>query len=286
MTARQEKLAMGVFDQLRRSKDPSNKRLFDVDYDQPFFDVCQQFLKFVLPKSGDLDILLRPWSPKITPKKRDDIVLPSWIPTLDRTAHAPQRTKVTAGSFKMGRRNADPLVGQPGPGKRLYDASKRKATRDDWRFSDPLTEHSHSLFIRGFVLDRIGEVKPSALKGAIPESWLGLSEWDARRAGYDATVDPPPDRLWRTLVADRDARGLNPPIYYRTACQFAVSHSVDGDGVQTQTLIDHGGSSITTEFLQRVQSVIWNRRMFKLKTLGLLGLAPERAEQGDGKSVS
>lgn len=131
LSAKQENLLKVAIVKFKRSTKPANGRIYDVDYSQPFFDVCQQFVEFVLQKSGDLDILLRPWAPKVQPKPPDDLGLPSWIPTLDRTAHAPQRTRITTVSYKMRRRNADPLVGHPGPGKKLYDASKRKATIED-----------------------------------------------------------------------------------------------------------------------------------------------------------
>ena len=269
------KLAEKVVSQFKKATNPQNKQIFDVDYGQPFFEVCKQFLKFVIPKSGNLDILLRPWAPQVDG-------LPSWIPTLDRTAFAPRRAKSAAGDYKMNRRNADPLVGQTGR-RKVYNASKRQARADDWNFGDS-TVHASSLFVRGFELDRIGRLEEVSQMGNIPEPWLKLGGWPAKNT-QNSSVEPPPDQFWLTLVAERSPHGLNPPPYYRDACRYAANHSVDGGGIDTKDLKIYGGSSITAEFLERVQSVIWRRRMFKTRIDGSLGeklgLAPHTAEEGD-----
>ena len=259
MSKKQKELAGRVAAQFRKVRHPENKRIFDVDYEQPFFAVCKQFLAFVLPKSGNLDILLRPWAP-------EDNDLPSWIPTLDRTAFAPRRAKSAAGDYKMNRRNGDPLVGQTARTKKIYDASKRPAKPDDWEFSG-----TRSLLVRGFELDRIGQLTEASQLGNIPEEWLKLSGWPAKRASRQSyEVGPPPDEFWRTLVAERSPDGLNPPAYYPGACRYAASHSVDGGGIDTRDLKNYGGSTITAEFLERVQSVVYKRKMFRTRKGGSL----------------
>jgi len=278
MTDKQSKLAEMVVNQFKKATNPKNKQIFDIDYKQPFFEVCKQFLDFVLKKSGNLDMLLRPWAPQVDG-------LPSWIPTLDRTAFAPRRAKSAAGDYKMNRRNADPLVGQTGLRRKVYNASKRVARPDDWKFGDS-REHTSSLSVRGFELDRIGRLEEVSQMGNVPEPWLKLGGWPARRT-QNSSVEPPPDQFWLTLVAERSPHGLNPPPYYRDACLYAANHSVDGGGIDTKDLKNYGGSSITAEFLERVQAVIWRRRMFRTRRDGRLGeklgLAPHTAEVGDSR---
>ena len=262
---------------LRRPKSKDEKRIFDVDYTQPFIEVCRQFLEFVIPRSGSLDVVLRPWAPLVQGQ-----AFPSWVPTLDRTPYAPRRANVMAGLYKMNRRNPDPLVGQSGLTRQTYNAwPGQKVSREDWGFEEISTQRSN-LFVTGFVLDTIGQAEESSQHGNIPETWLQLGRWNASRARH-RTVGPPPDEFWRTLVAARAQDGSAPPVYWRSACEYALTQSSDGDGMQTSNIIEHGSSIITAEFLQRVQAVIWNRKLFRTRNDGILGLASKAAEEGDCK---
>ena len=252
------------------------KRIFDVDYDQPFIDVCKQFLAFVIPRSGSLDIICRPWAPFVPGEK-----FPSWLPMLSRTAFAPRRANVMAGQYTMNRRNPDPLVGQANLTHRVYSAwpGQNIVQDQDWGFGEPRPS-GPTLFVSGFVLDTIGQSTESSQHGNIPESWLQLGRWQAAR-GRNQKLGPPPDDFWRTLVGGRSMNGSNPPIYWRSACEYAFNQSSDGDGMQTSNIIEHGSSSVTTEFLRRVQSVIWNRKLFRTAHDRFLGLAPKEAQNGD-----
>jgi hypothetical protein len=106
----------------------------------------------------------------------------------------------------------------------------------------------------------------------IPSEWFFMTNWPSRRA-------PVPEAFWRTLVADRDPDGKNPPGWYKRALEHALSYSGTGD-VIVQRLITHPKSSITAEFLKRVQAVIWNRR-FAFTISGTFGLVPAHTRPGD-----
>ena len=95
-----------------------------------------------------------------------------------------------------------------------------------------------------------------------------------------------PERLWRTLVADRGPHGADAPSWYDRACLECLAH-VDENGDLNTTLLkdmDRTASTMVT-FLERVQRIIWNRVFFLTKAgnerNALFGLAPPKAETDD-----
>jgi hypothetical protein len=108
----------------------------------------------------------------------------------------------------------------------------------------------------------------------VPHDWLELGGWN------DITTDPP-ESFWRTLVADRDEKGHNPPSYYRRACKHAFAQRVERGSLNTERLIGNEDSRIMVSFLKRVQAVVWMRSLIKTKHDDQLGLAPNGARVGD-----
>lgn len=41
-----------------------NPKIFKVNYELPFFEVCKYFLEFAISSSRSLDLLCRPWAPE------------------------------------------------------------------------------------------------------------------------------------------------------------------------------------------------------------------------------
>src|SRR6202000_2634839 len=76
-----------------------------------------------------------------------------------------------------------------------------------------------------------------------------------------------PDRLWRTLVADRGANGTSPPSWYHRACLHLLSQytGLDGD-VDVSALMPRGLPSIVVKFVKRVESVIRGRQFLLTAT--------------------
>jgi len=99
-----------------------------------------------------------------------------------------------------------------------------------------------------------------------------MADWQQRRK-------PVPEAFYRTLVADRAADGENPPTWYKRAVEHALVGSGTGD-VRLQRMITQSKSSVATEVLRRIQSVIWNRRL-AITDQGSVGLVPAAAEIGD-----
>ena len=235
---------------------------FTIDYKKPFFDVCKEFLQFTIQSGGSLDILCRPWVPE---DSIPDVERPSWLLTTSRSAWGVRPD----GNYV--RANADTLVGPPGSGKRNYNASGSYVVRDSWKFGQG--PKARSMYVAGFVIDTIKTKKAYAADGIILNEWLTHGGWTDRSAR-------PPDKFWRTLVADRGPNGLNPPSFYPRAFKAALNQSVKGGHISTSTLVHHGKSTIVAKFLRRVQEVVWMRRLI-ITQHEALGLAPEESKKRD-----
>ncbi|KAH6672878.1 heterokaryon incompatibility protein-domain-containing protein [Halenospora varia] len=187
----------------------------------PYEDVCKDFIEFCLKHSDPSrapDIICRPWAlaPNNTNAQNvgsttSSMPLPSWVPQL---SGAPFDMMPHAGmqAMKMGRKNADPLVGLPILQKN-YDAGEgQDIDRAALRFVKRAGHYS--MFVKGFILDTVAKVEVPSQGGAIPEEWLKL-------AGYNPSANESevPEEFWRTLVADRGKDERNPPMYYAKACK-------------------------------------------------------------------
>ncbi|KAH8745623.1 heterokaryon incompatibility protein-domain-containing protein [Hyaloscypha finlandica] len=273
----QARTALGTF---------TERKLYPVHYDLPYEDVCSHFIQFCLEHSESsraLDIICRPWALAPTgfnarnpsaPSVVSSVSLPSWIPQL---SGAPFEMMPQAGMdvMKMGRKNADPLVGLPIL-QRNYDAGEgTDIDRHALRFVKRRTHYS--FYIKGFILDTVETVEVPSQGGNIPEEWLKLAGW------LDPTANETevPEEFWRTLVADRGRDERNPPMYYAKACKESVTKGgIQSGAVNTSNLINNERNSIVAQFCRRVQAVIWNRRMMKTKR-GFLGLGNKQIKPGD-----
>lgn len=271
---------------------------YRVDYQLPVVDVYRDFIEFSIRKSEPsraLDIICRPWAPRILPRGNakwnggamngatanaatdkenlETELFPSWIPDLDGAAFT-MNEHPTAGS-RMERQNADPLVGMPGIGQRNYSAAgTRSVSLNKLKFKR--RKHCYSMFVEGFIFDKVRKVEEPSRIGNIPINWQSPGGW----ANIDG--DPPPE-FWRTIVADRGPSGQNPPTFYPRACTESHKKKI-GNIVDTKQLINEGRCTIIAEFLRRVQAVIWNRRLMRTKQEHL-GLVHEDALPGDSICV-
>lgn len=238
-----------------------------VDYNADTFDVFSQFLDFAISRSRSLDIICHPWAPE---PLRGAPALPTWIPQL---SNAPFEKRPGQNSY--GRVRADSLVGTPGLGPRNYNASGKTKMYPPKDFI-----RGRTLIATGFQLDAIKEKKSPAVEGILPGSWLDLVDWSG-------PPEPVPDRLWRTLVADRGPGGQKyPPAYYPLACKWVFEQRSRRGNINTNELLTFGKCpSIATEFLRRVQSVVWDRMLVLTEgrkgSKKLLALVPPEAEEGD-----
>nr|POE72138.1 heterokaryon incompatibility protein 6, or allele [Quercus suber] len=241
----------------------------EVDYDSDIYDVYKQFLEFVMGRSRFLDVLCNPWAPE---PQRGQPALPTWIPQL---SSAPFEKRPGQNSYRRVR--ADSLVGTPGLGPRNYNASGKTKMYPPKGFIQGRT-----LVVTGFVLDavHVRKNKDIAIEGVIPFGWLDLVD-------YHGSPDPVPDRFWRTLVADRGPGGSKyAPAYFPIACKWVCEQRSRRGNINTTELLTYGKCpSIATEFLRRVQSVIWDRTLVLTEgrkgSKKLLALVPAEVEEGD-----
>ncbi|KAL8343103.1 hypothetical protein RB598_004451 [Gaeumannomyces tritici] len=206
--------------------------------------------------------------------------LPSWIP---RLAGAPFAMHNQAGVhiMKMGRKNADPLVGFPSS-VRNYDAVQGiEVDMDTLEFRKSRRFGTHSMFIKGFVLEEVKATTHPSQSGNIPQEWLSMAGWKIKNFGDPESDSGPPDEFWRTLVADRGRNSRNPPYYYKKACKESVyKGGLQSGSVNTSDLINNERNSIVAQFCRRVQAVIWNRLMVKTDH-GNLGITAKGVRKGD-----
>jgi hypothetical protein len=267
-------------------------RPYEVDYKRPFRDICKEFILFSIRQSDQkaraLDIICRPWAPPRSTKKierrgigtarqrnysyKEDETenMPSWISRLDGAVHA--MYPHPDGEEKMGRQNADSLVGLPGLNQINYNAAGTKEVNMEvlkfWR-----RKSSYSMYVQGFQFDKVNKVEVASQGGAIPKDWVD-------QVGWKDTREDPPEEFWRTLVADRGRHGQNPPTYYARACKESITKGLRSGALNTTALINDGRCSVVAEFFRRVQAVIWNRSLMRTD-MGHLGIVSKDVKEGD-----
>jgi hypothetical protein len=256
---------------------------FALTYSQPCESIYTDFVYHCIKLHRSLDIICRHWALPI-PSGR----MPSWVGT---TVNSPFGMHLDSG----GRMNGDSLVGLPG--STVYHASRKLLPN----LSDPprMLDSNIALRVRGRTLSRVTQVSPRILDGIVSYDALRLLGWIDR-----ASVDTIPDRLWRTLVADRTTDGSKAPSWWRRASMFAFSMaSRDGD-LNTQRLLQNKSLPQTVhEYLRRVQAIVWNRRIFAVEpipanttanngtdainvsSVAMTGLGPRDAQTGDHLSI-
>jgi hypothetical protein len=228
-----------------------------VDYSKSVLEVYQNFVIHAIERSGSLDIICRHWASSVS-----DSNLPTWVHPL-QASHQPN-------SDISERINADSLVGLPG--QSYYNASR--GTVAYFRVGlNPSYYNAKSLFVPGFRIDTISKLGPRAEDGIILHEWLELG---------DVVGETVPEAFWRTLVADRSPNGSVAPSWYNRAFLYCLGLSPTGN-INTNRLIDESEAepSLTIDFLQRAQSVIWNRKFLVSKKNDWIGLAPMASQVGD-----
>jgi hypothetical protein len=235
--------------------DTRHKTALSIDYNKSVLEVYQDFVIQVIEHSGSLDIICRHWA-----SSSPVLNLPTWI--------RPLQTSLQPNGDIAERIDADSLVGLPGQSD--YCASR--GTVADFHLGLGQSRDSpKSLFVHGFRIDTISKLGPRAEDGIILHEWLELG---------DVVDEIVPEAFWRTLVADRSADGSVTPSWYSRAFFHCLILSPTGN-INTNRLIDESEAALTIRFLQRVQSVIWNRKFLVSEKNGWIGLAPMASLVGD-----
>jgi len=239
-----------VFSMLALAKDETSG--LEISYSKSIVEVYVDFVYHATISSRSLNIICRHWA---TP----DLHLPSWI-----------QTSPSLPSKIQGRNTADSLVGLPG--RSHYDACKAKPFPGT---VDSSVKNRGSLQASGFVLDQVAKLGDWASQGIILGQWLDLGGCNTSDGGSI------PEDFWRTLVANLDPNGCEPPAWYPRALGFCIGRSSARGNIDTEKLLLEVDDPLITEFLKRVQSVIWNRKFLVSKQLQLVGLVPRETQLGD-----
>ncbi|KAH8590833.1 hypothetical protein B0O99DRAFT_633613 [Bisporella sp. PMI_857] len=252
-----------VYAVLALAKDTYASRRIVVDYTKPVWEVYREVVSLIVEQSESLDIICRPWAAK----QKDN---PSWIRDCTTAAFGLDSYGI------LSRVNADTLVGELG--KSPYRACGKLTavtTKDDFTFYN--REPSSMLMAEGFILDEIGHGGEVATHGIIPHSWLEFGAWNLFHSS------PPPNAFWRTLVADRDGKGNNPPPWYPRICRQLFREAISPIGFNTEVMMlkHYQPMSMAREFIQRLQATTWNRRFAKTAINQAPGLFPSNAKKGD-----
>ena len=135
------------------------------------------------------------------------------------------------------------------------------------------------MLVQGIQIDTVDEVSSRIAAGLLAPESLRMGGWD----GPKDSEDEIPDKLWRTPVAGRGPDGRNPPGWYDRACRecFHLGTSSAGDVNIANLITSPKTPSFIVEFLERVQSIVWNRLFFRSRERKLFGLGPRGTKVGD-----
>jgi hypothetical protein len=254
------------------------------DYKKTLLEVYTDFVRWAINTSQSLDIICRHWAIPEREKQPANYpelsVLPSWT---KRTSGSPFGRQEEAFN---GRKHGDSIVGMNG--QRIYNASHGKFIKP-WfaadlprELSTPERNLDPSLYVSGLKLDTITWTS-SIPDGVIPKEGLEKAGWPG---GREEEVYKAPEKLWRTLVADRGPDGRNPPSWYHRACLHCLVKDTPNGHINTRDLLSQGQPDIVRDYLQRVQAITWNRVFLETNTWAergekLFGLGPPKTKVND-----
>ena len=253
------------------------------DYNRTNLEVHTDAVMYCTRLSGSLDIIVRRWADVKRRPWQDDMVdpdlrfvVPSWISTLGDMpfGHPKLESRV--------RVNADPLVG--GPSQQIYCAHNGKIAKIRFGVDDAKLTYTGSLFVKGVKLGEIEQLSTRMPDGILLRECLEMIGGIIRDdAGGIQGIN---DSLWRIFCANRDEKGLRAPALYRISLLQLLRHSTCPMSIDTTDLLHSTQPRHIEAFLRRVQSVIWNRRVFQSQgrtelESGLIGLVPREAQEGD-----
>ncbi|CAI6339903.1 unnamed protein product [Periconia digitata] len=290
------------------------------DYERDILEVYTDFLEWVVFTTNSLDMICRQWAmpERVKPGGRKNptpiITLPSWIQTINKSAWGLQEQGFN------GRMNGDSIVGKAG--RRRYNASRgmspvvqfgkrrrghlngKQNTRTqsapsalgtvqiprarDVAFGPERKQSpSHRLYVTGIEIGHVTWTHGPVSRSVITKDCLEKGGWKKNEE-----MTRVPDKLWRTLVADRNAEGENPPPWYHRAALHSMAladnngHIACHEQLEQENTPSNKLPHIVAEYLKRVQAVTWNRKFIegypKAANLDpLFGLGPPDTEEND-----
>jgi hypothetical protein len=241
------------------------------DYNLHTSAVYQQFVRYSATTTKTIDIICTPWAAKVpeTPTP-----MPSWICSVDKLPFGRRKKDM------YGRRNGDVFVGRPN--RTFYDAAHGSIAVPVFGSASEFgqTVLDGTMIVSGFQLGAISELGNRAAAGTLHSEWVDMSGW---QPGHTVV----PDMFWRTLVADRGPDGTNTPAWYHRACLYWLD-VFEGEDMTYDILHLNRHPSSAVQYMQRVQSVIWSRKLFVFvhsSGVRVFGLAPQDAKLEDSIAI-
>ncbi|KAI0900292.1 heterokaryon incompatibility protein-domain-containing protein [Annulohypoxylon nitens] len=145
-----------------------------------------------------------------------------------------------------------------------------------------LDERDPSIYVKGLVLSTVSWKTDPIPDGIVPQGALQRLGWS-----YDEDeVFSVPDKVWRTLVADRGADGRPPPSWYHRACLRCLVQDTPNGHIATKDILEQNSAGIMHDYIKRVQAVTWNRVVLEAMDEqnpeeNLAGIGPPLTEKGD-----
>ncbi|KUI71314.1 Heterokaryon incompatibility protein 6, OR allele [Cytospora mali] len=280
------------------------------DYSTSALDFYRDFVGHEITKNGFLDLILILWAPVERPKKYLGVVptegehVSSWLAPLGDPPYGWPQEEVR--SWRT-RRNGEALVSKSS----IYNASNntmpnayfgpivnKKGRRRNGQTQDTTQARNQAespqnmvLHVDGLKLGTVTDISARMADGLISRDALemaGIPFTEGREALRnipDATLQ----RLWRTLVADRDGSSRPAPMRFGLAFKNLFECILQLRSLDTVELLEGEGDPNIREFLERARDITWNRRVF-LSTANefqekVLGLAPRGTCIGDTIAV-
>ena len=250
-------------------------------YQMPILEVFGVFVQHCIEKSGSLNILCSPWAP------RDCGVLPSWMRETEKLkeSHNPVIFHFARNS-NQGKRIYR-AAGESDPVSRISSKSKhdsKSSNLETPKWSMESATVTPSIFVQGFLVARIEDISARMVQGLITRECLELGGLDFSNHKDSWLPQDIPETLWRTLVADRNGEraltGERASSLYQIIFARCLNEAVDGD-LDTRIEWDDKYGDKTTEFLQAVHDVTFNRKLFRAGNDDMLGLGPAESAVGD-----
>ncbi|KAK6439637.1 hypothetical protein LTR95_004150 [Oleoguttula sp. CCFEE 5521] len=148
-----------------------------------------------------------------------------------------------------------------------------------------------AIYVTGPLIGEVSSVVPT-IDGVVAAPALNKLFGMVQRSNHLSKVEVVPDKVWRTLVADRGSDGEQAPGSWQTACQYLMETGTVNDRIDTIEQLQRGQPHMERAYLKRVQEVVWDRCFIEVVSRGISmgveerhGLGPTESHVGDVISI-
>ncbi|KAK7917700.1 hypothetical protein PG985_011308 [Apiospora marii] len=253
------------------------------DYTLSNLEVFTSFVAHCVRTSERLDVIVRPWAAVRKQPWQGDLIdpdlqyaVPSWMAVQEGMAFGDPKDDLRT------RVNADSLVGDPN--RRTYNAHNGTIAQYHFGIDDVSRKYNGSLYAKGIVLGEVQQASTRMAVGIVLKECLEMIGGIVR--GDIGNICDVSDHLWRILCANRDGNANGAPFLYRSSLLQLLAQVEDVGSLDTQELLSSVQDNHVADFLQRVQAVVWDRKIVRSQGRAglcedLVGLAPRGSGMGD-----